>query len=334
MCRCDREIPDIVRSKIALFCNLREPCVIPVVDVSTIYKVPLACHEQGLDARVCEYFGLTSPAPDLSRWRRIVQAIEKPEGSVHVAVVGKYVDLRDSYKSLEEALLHAGVANNTRVNVDWIDSEMLENDDSMWRLQEADGIIVPGGFGERGTTGMIRAIELAREHRVPFFGICFGMQLAVVEAARNLAKLPGASSTEFRACQDPVVGLMTEWTRGNEREYRQANGDLGGTMRLGAFEAVLDPNSRIAKIYGRTRITERHRHRYEININYRGRLEAVGVKFSGLSPDGKLPETLEIPNHPWFIGVQYHPELKSKPFDPHPVFKAFVGAVEEQSRLV
>ena len=334
LCRCDRPIPEGARRKIALFCNLREARVIPALDVDTIYDVPNAYHAEGFDREVCAHFGIEAPEPDLRRWQGIVAPIRKPEGEVNIAVVGKYTHLRDSYKSLAEALSHGGIANNMRVNLNWIDSEIFEREDTVQHLEGVHGILVPGGFGERGAEGKIQAARFARERKVPYFGICFGMQMAVIEAARDLADLPGANSTEFGPCQDPVIGLMTEWMRGNVLEKRRAGGDLGGTMRLGAYEAVLAEGSRVAEVYGSTRISERHRHRYEVNINYKDRLEAVGLRFSGMSPDGELPEIVEIPEHPWFIGVQYHPELKSKPFEPHPLFTDFIRAARDQSRLV
>jgi CTP synthase len=334
LCRCDRPIPEGARRKIALFCNLRESRVIPALDVDTIYDVPNAYHAEGFDREVCAHFGIEAPEPDLRRWQAIVAPIRKPEGEVNIAVVGKYTHLKDSYKSLAEALSHGGIANNMRVNLNWIDSEIFEREDTVQHLEGVHGILVPGGFGERGAEGKIQAARFARERKVPYFGICFGMQMAVIEAARDLADLPGANSTEFGPCQDPVIGLMTEWMRGNVLEKRRAGGDLGGTMRLGAYDAVLAEGSRVAEIYATTRISERHRHRYEVNINYKDRLEAVGLRFSGMSPDGELPEIVEIPEHPWFIGVQYHPELKSKPFEPHPLFTDFIRAARDQSRLV
>jgi CTP synthase len=337
LCRCDRPIPENARKKIALFCNLRESRVIPALDVDTIYAVPGAYHAEGFDREVCAHFGLDAPDPDLARWDAIVNRIRRPEGEVTIAIVGKYTHLRDSYKSLAEAMTHGGIANNVRVRLDWIDSEVFEADadaDAVRQLEGVHAILVPGGFGERGTEGMIEAARFARERQVPYFGICFGMQMAMIEAARHLARLFGAGSTEFGPCEHPVIGLMTEWMRGNELEQRSANGDLGGTMRLGAYAAVLSPDSRVAEIYGGTLISERHRHRYEVNIAYRDTLEAAGLRFSGMSPDGLLPEIVEIPEHPWFIGVQFHPELKSKPFEPHPLFTSFVKAALDQSRLV
>jgi len=335
LCRCDRPLPEGQRKKIALFCNVREARVIPAIDVDTIYEVPNAYHLEGFDREVCAHFGIATATPDLTRWREIVTRIRRPEGEVNIAVVGKYTHLRDSYKSLAEALTHGGIANNVRVNLDWLDSEIFEQEDAVVQLEGVDGILVPGGFGERGTEGKIEAARFARERLVPYFGICFGMQMAVIEAARHLAGLEGAGSTEFGPCEHPVVGLMTEWMRGNMLEKRQAGGDLGGTMRLGAYEAVLARGSRVGEIYGGApQISERHRHRYEVNINYMGKLEKAGLRFSGMSPDGELPEIVEIPDHPWFIGVQYHPELKSKPFEPHPLFTSFIKAALDQSRLV
>src|SRR3990170_3722214 len=334
LARCDREIPAEARRKIALFCNLRPDAVIQARDVDTIYEVPVAYHEQGFDTEVCRHFGLDNPAPDLSAWRRIVERIRLPEGEVSIAVVGKYTALPDSYKSLAEALVHGGVANNSRVLLNWIDSEIFESEDAVHCLEDVHGILVPGGFGGRGAEGKVMAARFARERNVPYFGICFGMQMAVIEAARNLAGIRNAGSTEFGPCAEPVVGLMTEWTRGNETERRNETSELGGSMRLGAYDCVLRPGSRAHRIYGADRTSERHRHRYEVNVNYKDRLEAAGLLFSGLSPDGLLPEIVEIPDHPWFVGVQFHPELKSKPFAPHPLFTDFIRAAVEQSRLV
>ena len=335
LCRSDRDIPASERRKIALFCNVRETAVIQALDVASIYDVPLAYHREGLDREVLVAFGIEgSPAPRLDRWLGISQAVASPEGEVTIAVVGKYTGLKDAYKSLIEALVHGGIANRVRVKLQWIESEVFEKQDPAPYLEGVHGILVPGGFGERGAEGKILAARFARERKVPYFGICFGMQMAVIEAARDLAGIADASSTEFGPTSEPVVGLMTEWMRGNELERRKLDGDLGGTMRLGAYEALLEKGSRIASIYGANEISERHRHRYEVNARYRERLEAVGLKFCGTSPDGLLPETVEIPDHPWFIGVQYHPELKSRPFEPHPLFASFVHAAMEQSRLV
>jgi CTP synthase len=335
LCRCDRPIPPSARRKIALFCNLRENRIIPALDSDTIYAVPSAYHTEGFDREVCRHFGLDAPEPGLAAWDEIVSRIRKPEGEVTIAIVGKYTHLPDSYKSLAEAMAHGGIANHVEVNLDWIDSEVFGAEaEAVRQLEGVHGILVPGGFGERGTQGMIEAARFARERRVPYFGICFGMHMAVIEAARDLAHFPGAGSTEFGPCEDPVVGLMTEWTRGNTVERRNSNDDLGGTMRLGAYEAVLAPGSRAAEIYGTTRISERHRHRYEINNRYKDSLDKVGMRFSGMSPDGVLPEIVELADHPWFIGVQFHPELKSRPFEPHPLFTSFVRAALDQSRLV
>ncbi len=336
LCRSDRPIPEAERAKLALFCNVRPEAVIQALDVANIYMVPLAYHEEGFDRVVMEHFGLEdAPEPDLARWRDIVERVANPEGEVTIAIVGKYVELKEAYKSLIESLAHGGIANNVRVNLDWVDAGIFESgQDPVARLENVHGILVPGGFGERGAEGKIRAITFARTHNIPYFGICFGMQMAVIEAARNLAGIEAAGSTEFGECGEPVVGLLTEWVRGNQREVRGKDGDMGGTMRLGAYEAVLAEGSRVAEIYGTTHISERHRHRYEVNVNYKDRLEASGIRFSGLSPDGELPEIVEIPDHPWFIGVQFHPELKSRPFDPHPLFASFIKAAVEQSRLV
>ncbi|MGH7060976.1 MAG: CTP synthase, partial [Stellaceae bacterium] len=289
----------------------------------------------GFDTQLLRVFGLdNAPPPDLTRWQAVVERVKNPEGEVRIAVVGKYMQVKDSYKSLSEALTHGGLANNVKVHMDWIDSEVFEREDAAVFLEEVDGILVPGGFGERGTEGKIGAVKFARERKVPFFGICFGMHMAVIEAARDLADLSGAGSTEFGPCLNPVVGLMTEWLHGNAVERRNSNEDMGGTMRLGAYEAVLAPGSRVAEIYGAERISERHRHRYEVNIGYKERLEEAGLRFSGMSPDGILPEIVELPDHPWFVGVQFHPELKSRPFEPHPLFTSFIRAALDQSRLV
>ncbi|MBN9560630.1 MAG: CTP synthase [Alphaproteobacteria bacterium] len=336
LCRCDRPIPDNERRKIALFCNVRPEAVIAALDVDTIYAVPIRYHAEGMDREVLRHFSLDATIePDLSGWERIVDTLRGPEGEVRIAVVGKYTNLLDSYKSLAEALTHGGIANRVRVRLDWMDSQVFEQPDTVARLEGVHGILVPGGFGERGTEGKIAAVRFARERGVPFLGICFGMQMAVIEAARNLAGLSEASSTEFGPCDTPVVGLLTEWARGNEIERRMEGGELGGTMRLGAYPAVLRHDSLVRSIYGDAPvIEERHRHRYEVNVHYKDCLEATGLRFSGMSPDGVLPEIIEIPDHPWFIGVQFHPELKSKPFLPHPLFAGFIGAAVRQARLV
>jgi CTP synthase len=335
LCRSDRPIPENERRKIALFCNVAQERVIAGLDVDSIYQVPISYHEQGFDVQVLKYFGMpTDGEPDLGLWREIVQRVRHPEGEVNIAVVGKYTSLLDSYKSLGEALVHGGIANNVRVNLNWMDAEIFESEDTVQHLEGVHGILVPGGFGERGTEGKIRAAQFARERKIPYFGICFGMQMAVIEAARHLADVPNAGSTEFGRNVEPVVGLMTEWFRGNTLEQRAAEGDLGGTMRLGAYSCRIVEGSKVHAIYGNSQISERHRHRYEVNVNYKGQLEAAGMLFSGLSPDGQLPEIVELPDHPWYIGVQFHPELKSKPFAPHPLFTDFIRAAIDQSRLV
>ncbi|TSJ61473.1 CTP synthase [Starkeya sp. 3C] len=334
LCRTDREIPREERRKLGLFCNVRESAVIEARDADNIYAVPSAYHEAGLDTEVLAAFGIEPvPEPDLTRWKKVEAGIRNPEGAVTIAIVGKYTGMKDAYKSLIEALTHGGLANNVRVTLDWIESEIFEREDPAPFLEHVHGILVPGGFGQRGAEGKIRAAQFARERRVPYLGICFGMQMAVIEATRNLAGVTGANSTEFGPTSEPVVGLLTEWLRGNDLEKRGLGGDLGGTMRLGAYPAALAEGSRVAEIYDSTIISERHRHRYEVNMAYRDRLEACGMKFSGLSPDGLLPEIIEYPDHPWFVGVQFHPELKSRPFEPHPLFASFIGAAAVQSRL-
>jgi CTP synthase len=336
LCRCDRPIPENERRKIGSFCNVRQSAVIAALDADTIYAVPIAYHQEGMDREVLRHFGLPCDAdPDLSRWQRIVDVVRAPEGTVRIAVVGKYTNLLDSYKSLAEALTHGGIANQVKVQLDWVDSQVFEQPDTVTRLEDVHGILVPGGFGERGTAGKIAAVRFARERKIPFFGICFGMQMAVIECARHLAGLPEASSTEFAPTREPVVGLLTEWARGNEIERRAAGGNLGGTMRLGAYPALLAADSLAREMYdGAAEISERHRHRFEVNVHYRDQLEEAGLVFSGMSPDGILPEVIEYPDHPWFIGVQYHPELKSKPFEPHPLFAGFIAASVRQARLV
>ncbi|VTZ52424.1 CTP synthetase [Methylocella tundrae] len=335
LCRTDREIPREERRKLGLFCNVRESAVIEARDVASIYDVPRAYHAAGLDQEVLAAFGIEpAPKPDMSRWNAVMERIHNPEGEVTIAIVGKYTGLKDAYKSLIEALAHGGIANRINVRIDWIESEIFESDDPAIYLDHVHGILVPGGFGHRGAEGKILAAGFARERKVPYFGICFGMQMAVIEAARSLAGVAKANSTEFGPTSEPVVGLMTEWMRGNELQIRAAEGDLGGTMRLGAYRAELAPGSKIAGIYGATEISERHRHRYEVNTAYRAQLAEKGLIFAGLSPDGLLPETIELMDHPWFIGVQFHPELKSRPFDPHPLFASFIAAALEQSRLV
>lgn len=336
LCRADRPVQDKDRKKIARFCNVRESAVIQGLDAPSIYDVPLAYHAEGLDKEVLDHFGVINPPDaDLTRWWDISNTLTNPDaGEVNIAVVGKYTVLPDAYKSISEALVHGGIANRVKVNVNWVEAEEFEKSDNPHILKDANAILVPGGFGERGAEGKIKAVTFARTKKIPYFGICLGMQMAVVEAARNLANIDDASSSEFGEGGTNIVGLMTEWTRGNERLERTKDTDLGGTMRLGAYPAILAPNSQVAQEYGTTQIEERHRHRYEVNIDFKERLEEAGLHFSGVSPDGVLPEIVEIPGHPWFVGVQYHPELKSRPFEPHPLFKGFIKAALAQSRLV
>jgi CTP synthase len=338
LCRCEQEIPVEERRKIGLFCNVRPSAVIQAMDSENIYAVPIDYHRQGLDTEVLDVFGVehTDDNIDLSQWEDLSKRYQHPDGEVQIAVVGKYTVLKDAYKSLIEAIYHGGMANNVRVKIDWVEAQTFEGDPDavIQRLENTHAILVPGGFGERGAMGKIAAAKFARENEIPYFGICFGMQMAVLETARHMAGIENASSTEFGQEGEPVVGLMTEWLNGNELEQRKADGNLGGTMRLGAFNAKLAEGSKVAEIYGGTDISERHRHRYEVNRDYIPRLEACGLKFSGMSPDGLLPEIVERPDHPWFIGVQYHPELKSRPFAPHPLFKGFIAAAMERSRLV
>lgn len=335
LCRADREIDEDERDKIALFCNIDKNKVIPALDVSSIYEVPLTYHAEGLDTQVMDSFGIEANHNiDLSTWKNIVGRIKSPEGEVTIAIVGKYTNLTDSYKSLNEALIHGGIANNVNVNLKFIESEIFESEDPEEYLSGVNGILVPGGFGDRGVEGKISAAQYAREKKIPYFGICYGMQMAVIEAARNLCGIGEACSSEFKECKTPVIGMMTEWVKGNKKEERASDDDLGGTMRLGAYPAILKKGSKVAEIYGAMEISERHRHRYEVNINYMKQLEEGGMTFSGLSPDGELPEIVEYEDHPWFIGVQFHPELKSKPFDPHPLFVSFIKAAIERERLV
>ncbi len=332
--RCDREIPIPERRKLSRFCNVRDSAVIQGLDVASIYDVPIAYHNEGLDTELLAAFGIKdAPEPDLSAWEAVSDGIHNAEGKVNIAIVGKYTGLKDAYKSLTEALTHGGIANRVKVNFTWIDSEIFEKDDPAPYLEGVHGILVPGGFGERGSKGKIAAAKFARLRGVPYFGICFGMQMACIEAARNTAGIAKAGSSEFGKTKEPVVGLMTEWLKGNAKQKRSKKTDLGGTMRLGAYDARLVRGSRVADIYGTTHISERHRHRYEVNMDYRKVLEANGLLFSGISPDGKLPEIVERTDHPWFIGVQFHPELKSRPFEPHPLFSSFIAAALKQGRL-
>ena len=337
VCRSEQPLPDSDRAKISLFCNVRKEAVISALDAKSIYAVPLQYHAEGLDEEVLRAFGIEPIAdPDLSRWSEIEDALANPEGEVTIGVVGKYVGLPDAYKSLNEALVHGGIANRVRVNVEWIDAELFEalDSDIAARLEPMHAILVPGAFGERGAEGKIASVRFAREREIPYFGICFGMQMACIEGARNVAGIANASSTEFGPTDEPVVGIITEWMSAEGVQKREAGGDLGGTMRLGAYVAKLDGNSVVSTIYGATEVSERHRHRWEVNTAYKERLEAGGLVFSGMSPDGMLPEIVERPDHPWFVGVQFHPELKSKPFAPHPLFASFIGAAVRQSRLV
>jgi CTP synthase len=335
LCRAERPIPPDARRKIALQCSVQPDSVIAALDVDSIYEVPIRYHEEGLDTQLLKHFGMAHETePDLRRWREIVERLQAPEGEVTIAVVGKYTGLQDAYKSLGEALTHGGIDNRVRVNTRWLDAEIFETGDAAVSLQDVNGILVPGGFGERGSAGKVAAVTFARERRIPYFGICFGMQMAVIEVARQLAGIENANSSEFGPTDEPVVGLLTEWDRGGTIERRKANGDLGGTMRLGAYPCRLAPDSLAHAIYHADEISERHRHRYEVNINYVNRLSAAGLRFVGMSPDGRLPEIIELPGHPWFVGVQFHPELKSKPFAPHPLFASFVKAALDQSRLV
>ncbi|WP_109806821.1 CTP synthase [Sphingosinithalassobacter portus] len=336
VCRCEQPLPESERAKIALFCNVRKEAVIPALDASSIYAVPLQYHGEGLDSEVLNAFGMPAQdSPPLDRWTEIVERLQNPEGEVTIGVVGKYVGLPDAYKSLHEALVHGGIANRVKVHVRWLDAELFEKDEAeiAAQLEPMHGILVPGGFGERGSEGKIKSVSFARERGVPFFGICLGMQMACVEAARGQG-LDHASTTEFGPTDEPIVGLITEWMTKDGLQKREEGGDLGGTMRLGAYPAKLTGNSVVGSIYGSDNISERHRHRYEVNTGYRDTLEKNGLVFSGMSPDGALPEIVERPDHPWFIGVQFHPELKSKPFDPHPLFASFIEAAVKQSRLV
>ena len=336
LCRCEHPLPETERAKIAAFCNVRKQAVIQALDAESIYAVPLQYHGEGLDNEVLRAFGIDdAKEPELSRWDDIVDRYNNPEGEVTIGVVGKYVGLQDAYKSLHEALVHGGMANRVKVNIKWLDAEVFENEEELAEdLEPLHAILVPGGFGERGSEGKISSVKFAREHNVPFFGICLGMQMACVEGARNVAGIASASTTEFGDTKEPIVGMITEWMTKEGLEKRGADGDLGGTMRLGAYEARLAANSHVAAVYDGVKISERHRHRYEVNSNYIEKLEQGGLLFSGMSPDGALPEIVERPDHPWFIGVQFHPELKSRPFDPHPLFASFIKAALDQSRLV
>ena len=335
LCRSDREIPKEERKKIGLFCNVSQDCVIQAINADTIYEVPMNLKNEGLDKRVLDYFRLESKNIDLKMWSQVSKHVLEPDGEVTIGIVGKYTGLADAYKSLNEALSHGGIFNNVKVHLKWVESEELNESNIREKLTGCHGILVPGGFGERGAEGKILAINYARTANIPYFGICFGMQLAVIEMARNILGIKDANSSEFSNCSNSIVGLMTEWSNSqNKIEKRSENSDLGGTMRLGAYKAKLKKGSKVHDIYQSENITERHRHRYEVNNKFEDQFEKEGVLFSGYSPDGLLPETVEIKDHPWFIGVQFHPELKSKPFDPHPLFKSFINAAKLNSRLV
>jgi CTP synthase len=335
VCRSEHPLPESDRRKIALFCNVAPGAVISALDAQSIYDVPLQYHAEGLDEEVLKAFGIVdAPPPDLTRWQEISDALANPEGEVTIGVVGKYTGMKDAYKSLTEALVHGGIANRVQVNIRWLDAEEFEGEDVAPRLEPMHGILVPGGFGERGSAGKIASVRFARERGVPFLGICLGMQMACIEAARNQLGVAAASTTEFGPTERPVVGLITEWMSPEGLQVREAGGNLGGTMRLGSYAAKLSPESLVARAYQSTSIEERHRHRYEVNVAWREALEGAGLAFSGMSPDGLLPEVVERPAHPWFVGVQYHPELKSKPFAPHPLFAGFIEAAVRHSRLV
>lgn len=333
LCRSQCPIPQNEKKKIALFCNIREENVIAALDVDNIYQVPVAYSHEGMDRQVCKHFGIECDGePDLSKWEKIVDIIRHPEGEVKIAVVGKYMQLLEAYKSIHEALVHGGIANKYKVKIKWVDSELLEKSEPDIYLSDVSGILVPGGFGQRGTNGKIEAVKYAREKNIPFLGICYGMQMAVIETMRDVAGVANAYTTELNPNCEPVVGLMTEWEKDGDKEKRSQDGDLGGTMRLGAYPCILDKDSLVRKIYGTDKISERHRHRYEVNIKYEKQLNDAGMFITGKSPDGRLPEIVEIPTHPWFVGVQFHPELKSKPFDPHPLFVSFVKAAIEKEK--
>ena len=337
LCRTENSIPDEQKSKIALFCNIKSDSVIEALDCDSIYQVPISYHKQGLDKQICSFFNLNvDKKPDLSRWININKIEAASEGIINIGVVGKYTAMIDAYKSLIEAINHGGISNKVKVKIKWIDSETLEDKemDIQSYLKDINGIIVPGGFGQRGSNGKINAIEFARNKKIPFLGICFGMQLAVIEFARNVLKLHEASTTEFGETKIPLVGLLTEWKSSKGTEKRNSTSDLGGTMRLGAYDCKLLDGSFVKSIYNQDLISERHRHRYEVNYELTSSFFDHGLVFSGMSPDNSLPEILEIPKHPWFVGVQFHPELKSKPFNPHPIFSSFIKASLKQSRLL
>ena len=327
VCRSEKKIDRSDIKKIAIFCNVSEESVIQATDVSTIYATPKIYMKNGFDTQVLKSMNINKPSKiNLRKWNKVVDSINNPQGEVNIAVVGKYIGLKDAYKSLTEALTHGGIANDVRVNIHWIDSETIKGKSNIKKLKSMSGILVPGGFGKRGVEGKILAINYARINKIPYFGICFGMQLAVIEAARNMTKIKDANSSEFSKTKNPVIGLMTEWEKDQEKFTRSNNSDYGGTMRLGSYPANLKSGSLVNKIYKSSNIKERHRHRYEVNINFKSDLEKSGLEFSGMSPDGLLTEVIELKNHPWFVGVQFHPELKSRPFNPHPLFASFIKA--------
>ncbi|QPM90136.1 CTP synthase [Pseudooceanicola algae] len=340
VCRSEQPIPEKEREKIALFCNVRKEHVVAAYDLKSIYEAPLAYHREGLDQAVLDAFSISpAPKPDLTVWQDVQDRIYNTDGEVNIAIVGKYTQLEDAYKSIKEALVHGGMSNRIKVNVEWVDAEVFDHEDAAPYLEGYHAILVPGGFGERGTEGKIKAAQFARTRKIPYLGICLGMQMAVIEAARNLANIETAGSEEFdhesgQKRFEPVVYHLKEWVRGNHAVKRRVDDDKGGTMRLGAYTANLAEGSKVAQVYKSTTIEERHRHRYEVDIKYREQLETCGLTFSGMSPDGRLPEIVEVKDHPWFIGVQFHPELKSKPFAPHPLFADFVRAAKDVSRLV
>ncbi len=343
VCRSNLPIPDKERNKIALFCNVKQNAVISSPDLKSIYEAPTLYHEQGLDLAVLNAFGLEDvPEANLKKWYEVKNRIANPEGKVRVAIVGKYTGLDDAYKSISEALTHGGIANHVEVETKWIQAEVFEEEDPAPYLTGCHAILIPGGFGKRGSEGKIKAAGFARRNRIPYFGICLGMQMAVIELVRDVLGIDSAGSEEFslegieNSVEEltPVIFYLKKWIQNGEKVTRTSNDEMGATMRLGAYPAMLTEGSLVAEIYGSNEISERHRHRYEVDIKYKDRLEKEGVVFSGLSPDGNLPEIMEIKNHPWFVGVQFHPELKSQPFSPHPLFAGFIEAAIKRSRLV
>ena len=328
ICRSEKQIPTAERKKISLFCNVSTDNVIETVDVRTIYEAPISFHKEKLDQRVLSYFDMKSKKlPNLTKWKNITSKVLGSRKNVNIGIIGKYVNLKDAYKSLDEALIHGGISNNLKVNLTRIDSENLKVENIKSLLKNLSGVLIPGGFGKRGSEGKIAAIKYARLNNIPFFGICFGMQMAIIEAARSLLNIKDASTTEFGKNCTPVIGLLEEWQKG-KKIFKGSEKNLGGTMRLGSYEAILKNNSLISKIYPAKKISERHRHRYEVNIKYKDDFEKKGLIFSALSPDGTLPEIIELKNHPWFVGVQFHPEFRSRPFTPHPLFSSFIKAAE------